>query len=49
MGYGAGIAVGCTLGAFFSAIPSLGLNGWAFGLSLLVGAGLGTQVIKRIA
>ena len=49
MGYGAGIAVGCTLGAFFSAIPSLGLNGWAFGLSLLVGAGLGTQIIKRIA
>ncbi len=49
MGYGAGIAVGCTLGAFFSAVPSLGLNGWIFGLSLLAGAGLGTQVIRRIA
>ena len=49
MGYGAGIAVGCTLGAFFSAVPSLGLNGWVFGLSLLAGAGLGTQIIKRIA
>jgi hypothetical protein len=49
MGYGAGIAVGCTLGAFFSAVPSLGLNGWVFGLSLLAGAGLGTQVIRRIA
>ena len=49
MGYGAGIAVGCTLGAFFSAIPSLGLNGWAFGLALLVGAGVGTQIIRRIA
>ena len=48
MGYGAGIAIGCTLGAFFSAIPSLGLNGWVFGASLLAGAGLGTQVIKRI-
>ena len=49
MGYGAGIAVGCTLGAFFSAIPSLGLNGWLFGLALLAGAGLGTQIIRRLA
>ena len=48
MGYGAGIAIGCTIGAFFSAIPSLGLNGWVFGLSLLPGAYLGVQVIKRI-
>jgi hypothetical protein len=49
MGYGAGIAVGCTLGAFFSAIPSLGLNGWVFGLALFAGAGLGTRVIQRLA
>lgn len=49
MGYGAGIGVGCTIGAFFSAIPSLGLNGWIFGLALLAGAGVGTQVIRRIA
>jgi hypothetical protein len=49
MGYGAGIGVGCTIGAFFSAIPSLGLSGWLFGLALLIGAGVGTQVIRRIA
>lgn len=49
MGYGAGIGIGCTLGAFFSAVPSLGLSGWAFGLSLLAGAGLGTRIIRRIA
>src|SRR6266851_783456 len=49
MGYGAGIGVGCTIGAFFSAIPSLGLSGWIFGLALLAGAGLGTQIIRRIA
>jgi uncharacterized membrane protein YedE/YeeE len=49
MGYGAGIGIGCTLGAFFSAIPSLGLSGWVFGLALLAGAGMGTQVIRRIA
>jgi uncharacterized protein len=48
MGYGAGIGVGCTIGAFFSAIPSLGLSGWVFGLALLVGAGVGTQIIRRI-
>jgi uncharacterized membrane protein YedE/YeeE len=49
MGYGSGIAAGCTIGAFFSAVPSLGLNGWVFGLSLLAGAAGGVQVIKRIA
>jgi len=49
MGYGAGIGVGCTIGAFFSAIPSLGLSGWIFGLALLAGAAIGTQIIRRIA
>ena len=49
MGYGAGIGIGCTIGAFFSAIPSLALSGWLFGLALLVGAGIGTQIIRRIA
>jgi uncharacterized membrane protein YedE/YeeE len=48
MGYGAGLAVGCTIGAFFSAIPSLALNGWVFGASLAVGSFLGVQVIKRL-
>jgi uncharacterized membrane protein YedE/YeeE len=49
MGYGAGIGIGCTIGAFFSAIPSLALSGWVFGLALLIGAGIGTQIIRRIA
>jgi uncharacterized membrane protein YedE/YeeE len=48
MGYGAGIAAGCTIGAFFSAVPSLGLNGWVFGLALLVGSFAGVQVIRRL-
>lgn len=48
MGYGAGIAMGCTIGAFFSAIPSLALNGWVFAVFLAAGAWLGTQAIKRI-
>jgi hypothetical protein len=49
MGYGAGIAMGCTIGAFFSSIPSLALNGWVFALFLGVGAWIGTHIIRRIA
>lgn len=49
MGYGAGIAMGCTIGAFFSGIPSLAINGWVFGAFLGVGAWIGTQMIRRIA
>lgn len=49
MGYGSGIAMGCTIGAFFSAIPSLALNGWVFAVFLALGAWMGTQMIQRIA
>ncbi|SVE14456.1 uncharacterized protein METZ01_LOCUS467310, partial [marine metagenome] len=48
MGYGAGLAVGCTVGAFFSSIPSLSLSGWLFALALAGGAYVGVQAIKRI-
>ena len=48
MGYGSGLALGCTAGAFFSAIPSLALNGWVFALALVAGASIGLQVIQRI-
>lgn len=48
MGYGAGIALGCTVGAFFSAIPSLALNGWVFALALAAGAFIGVKVIDRM-
>ncbi len=47
MGYGAGIGLGCTIGAFFSAIPSLGLNGWVFAGCLACGAWLGSRIIAR--
>jgi uncharacterized membrane protein YedE/YeeE len=49
MGYGAGIAMGCTIGAFFSSIPSLAMNGWVFAVFLAVGAWIGTLMIRRIA
>lgn len=48
MGYGSGLAIGCTIGAFFSAIPSLALSGWLFAAALGGGAYLGTRVIQRI-
>jgi len=48
MGYGAGLASGCTVGGFFSAVPSLGLNGAVFGAFILFGAIIGLQAIKRI-
>ena len=48
MGYGAGLGIGCTLGAFFAGIPSLSLSGWVFGLGLLGGAWVGTKAIRRI-
>ena len=48
MGYGAGIAMGCTIGSFFSAIPSLAINGWVFAIFLAIGAWIGTQIIQRI-
>ena len=47
MGYGAGLGLGCTIGAFFSAIPSLALNGWVYALALAVGAYGGTAFIRR--
>lgn len=49
MGYGAGLALGCTTGAFFSAIPSLALNGWVFALALTAGAFVGLRVIERLS
>ncbi len=48
MGYGAGLAMGCTIGAFFSAIPSLAVNGWVFAVFLAIGAWIGTWIIQRI-
>ena len=48
MGYGAGLGLGCTFGAFYSAIPSLALNGWVYGLAMAAGAVIGAQIIRRL-
>jgi uncharacterized membrane protein YedE/YeeE len=48
MGYGAGLALGCTVGAFFSAIPSLALNGWVFAGALAFGAWIGVRILNHL-
>jgi uncharacterized membrane protein YedE/YeeE len=48
MGYGAGLASGCSVGAFFSAIPSLGVNGLLFGLAMALGAFGGVKLVTRL-
>ncbi len=48
MGYGAGLASGCNVSAFFSAVPSLGLNGFIFGASVFLGSLAGIQLLKNM-
>lgn len=48
MGYGAGIASGCNIGAFFSATASLSLSGWIFGVGLFIGSYFGAKLILRL-
>lgn len=45
MGYGSRIAVGCNIGAFYSAAASLSLSGWVFGFFLLLGAIIGGKLL----
>lgn len=47
MGYGARLASGCNIGALFTAIASLSLSGWFFGLFLLFGAFLGSKLLIK--
>ena len=48
MGYGAGLASGCTIGGFFSAVPSLGINGFVFGGAIAAGAYIGVKIVSKI-
>lgn len=47
MGYGARLSFGCNIGAFFSAIPSLSLHGWIFGIFMFVGAWIGSKILVK--
>ena len=44
MGYGASIAFGCNIGAYFSGIASFSLHGWIWGLMALGGTWIGLRL-----
>ena len=44
MGYGARLAFGCNVGAFFSGVASGSLHGWLWFLSALIGTWLGNRL-----
>ena len=48
MGYGARLSGGCNIGAYFSAIASGDLSGWAWALAALGGSYLGVRLRARI-
>ncbi|WP_027796739.1 selenium metabolism membrane protein YedE/FdhT [Paraburkholderia acidipaludis] len=43
-GFGARLAMGCNLAAFFTGIPQFSLHAWLFALSTIVGSYFGTRV-----
>ncbi|KEH87080.1 YeeE/YedE family protein [Clostridium novyi A str. BKT29909] len=47
MGYGTRIAFGCTVGSFFSGIPSFSLHAWIFGIFVILGAYVGTKILIK--
>ncbi|MBS0336180.1 MAG: YeeE/YedE family protein [Proteobacteria bacterium] len=49
MGYGARIAFGCNVGAFFSGIASTSLHGWLWIASALPGSWVGLKLHARLA
>jgi hypothetical protein len=47
MGYGARLAFGCNIGAFFSGVASTSLHGWLWIAAALPGAWLGVALRPR--
>ncbi len=47
LGYGARIAYGCNIGAYFGGIASSSLHGWVWGVCAFAGSMLGTQLRPR--
>lgn len=44
MGYGARLAFGCNVGAYFGGIASTSLHGWLWIVFALLGTGIGVKV-----
>ena len=47
MGYGARIAFGCNIGAFFSGVGSASLSGWLWFVAAFIGSIIGTRIRPR--
>lgn len=47
MGYGARIASGCNIGAFYSGVASLSLSGWVYAIFLFLGAIVGSKILVK--
>lgn len=47
MGYGARIASGCNIGAFYSGVASLSLSGWVYAMFLFLGAIVGSKILVK--
>ncbi len=47
MGYGARIAFGCNIGAFFSGTASMSLHGWIYVVFIFVGAYIGSKILVK--
>ena len=44
LGYGARIAYGCNIGAYFSGVSSTSVHGWAWFVAAFVGSAFGTRL-----
>lgn len=47
MGIGARMALGCNIGALFTALPAFSLHGWLFLVSIFAGAAVGSYLLKK--
>lgn len=47
MGIGARLALGCNIGAMFSALPAFSLHGWVFFFSIFGGAAVGSRLLTK--
>lgn len=48
MGYGARLALGCSIGALVGGVSSFSLHGWVFAAAVLVGVVAGIRIFKRL-
>jgi len=47
LGYGARIAFGCNIGAYFGGISSTSLHGWLWFVAAFIGSSLGSRLRPR--